>query len=41
MKFVAVDKSGFQEIATQFQDSSAKNLGPHAVQILDLIRSVK
>jgi tripartite ATP-independent transporter DctP family solute receptor len=41
VKFVAVDKSGFQEIATQFQDSSAKNLGPHAVQILDLIRSVK
>jgi TRAP-type C4-dicarboxylate transport system substrate-binding protein len=42
VKFVTnVDKSGFQTIATPFQDSTAKDLGPHAVKILELIRSVK
>jgi tripartite ATP-independent transporter DctP family solute receptor len=42
VKFVTdVDKSGFQKIATPFQDSTAKDLGPHAVKILELIRSVK
>lgn len=35
-----IDKSGFITIATPFQDSQAKQLGPHAVQILELIRSV-
>jgi tripartite ATP-independent transporter DctP family solute receptor len=41
VKFVTVDKSGFETIATPFQDSTAKELGPHAVKILELIRSVK
>ena len=42
VKFVTdVDKSGFQKIAIPFQDSTAKDLGPHAVKILELIRSVK
>jgi tripartite ATP-independent transporter DctP family solute receptor len=42
VKFVTdVDKSGFQTIAIPFQDSTAKDLGPHAVNILELIRSVK
>jgi tripartite ATP-independent transporter DctP family solute receptor len=42
VKFVTdVDKSGFQTIATPFQDSTAKELGPHAVKILELIRSVQ
>jgi tripartite ATP-independent transporter DctP family solute receptor len=41
VKFVTdVDKSGFQKIAAPFQDSTAKSLGPHAVKILELIRSV-
>jgi tripartite ATP-independent transporter DctP family solute receptor len=41
VKFVTdVDKSGFQAIATPIQDSTAKELGPHAVNILQLIRSV-
>jgi len=41
VKFVTVDKSGFEKIATPFQDTTAKDLGPHAVKILELIRSVK
>ena len=42
VKFVTdVDKSGFIRIATPFQDSVSKDLGPHAVQILGLIRAVK
>ena len=42
VKFVVdVDKSGFQKIAEPFQDSTAKELGPHAVKILELIRSVR
>ena len=42
VKFVSdVDKSGFQTIAIPFQDSTAKDLGPHAVKILELIRSVQ
>ena len=41
VKFVTdVDKSGFQKIAAPIQDSTAKDLGPHAVKILELIRSV-
>lgn len=41
VKFVAdVDKSGFIKIATPIQDTTAKALGPHAVEILELIRSV-
>jgi tripartite ATP-independent transporter DctP family solute receptor len=39
VKFVTdVDKSGFVEVATPFQDSQAKALGPTAVKILALVR---
>jgi TRAP-type transport system periplasmic protein len=42
VKFVTdVDKSGFQKVAIPFQDTTAKDLGPHAVKILELIRSVQ
>ena len=42
VKFVTdVDKSGFQKIAAPIQDSTAKDLGPHAVKILEIIRSVQ
>ena len=41
VKFVTnVDKTGFQKIATPIQDSTAQQLGPHAVTILALIRAV-
>src|SRR4029453_13500003 len=36
-----VDKSGFIKAATPIQDQLAKELGPHAVKILDLVRNVK
>jgi TRAP-type transport system periplasmic protein len=36
-----VDKSGFMKAAAPIQDSLAKELGPHAVKILDLVRNVK
>src|SRR5438270_5408786 len=36
-----VDKSGFIKDATPIQDKLAKELGPDAVKILDLVRSVK
>src|SRR6185295_15737138 len=36
-----VDKSGFIKAAQPIQDSLAKELGPHAVKILDLVRNVK
>jgi tripartite ATP-independent transporter DctP family solute receptor len=36
-----VDKSGFVKAAQPIQDSLAKELGPHAVKILDLVRNVK
>jgi tripartite ATP-independent transporter DctP family solute receptor len=35
-----VDKSGFQKIADPYLDRLAKELGPHAVKIKDLIRAV-
>jgi TRAP-type transport system periplasmic protein len=42
VKFVTdVDKSGFIKIATPMQDSTAKELGPHAVKILELVRSIQ
>jgi TRAP-type transport system periplasmic protein len=37
----AVDKSGFVRAATPIQDQLAKELGPHAVKILGLVRNVK
>src|SRR5690349_5351328 len=36
-----VDKSGFQQISKPIQDKLAKDLGPNAVKVLDLVRSVK
>lgn len=36
-----VDKSGFQKAAAPIQDELAKELGPHAVKILTLVRNVK
>ena len=36
-----VDKSGFESAAKPIQDSLAKELGPHAVKILELVRNVK
>ncbi|MSP89672.1 MAG: TRAP transporter substrate-binding protein [Alphaproteobacteria bacterium] len=35
-----VDKSGFMKAAAPIQDSLAKELGPHAVKILGLVRAV-
>jgi len=36
-----VDKSGFQKVASPYLDKLAKELGPHAVKIKDLIVNVK
>jgi TRAP-type transport system periplasmic protein len=36
-----VDKSGFIKAATPIQDQLAKELGPQAVKILELVRNVK
>ena len=42
VKFVTdVDKSGFVETAAPIQDKLAKELGPHAVQILEIVRAEK
>jgi tripartite ATP-independent transporter DctP family solute receptor len=36
-----VDKSGFAKAAEPVQDQLAKELGPHAVKILELVRNIK
>ncbi|MFA6264603.1 MAG: TRAP transporter substrate-binding protein [Pseudolabrys sp.] len=36
-----VDKSGFMAAAKPIQDKLAKELGPHAVKLLELVRNVK
>jgi len=36
-----VDKSGFTRVAAPYLDKLAKELGPHAVKIKDLIGAVK
>jgi tripartite ATP-independent transporter DctP family solute receptor len=36
-----VDKSGFESVSKPIQDKLAKDLGPHAVKILELVRGVK
>ncbi len=42
VKFVKnVDKSGFIKVAEPIQDRIAKELGPHAVEILGLVRAVQ
>src|SRR5258707_8274465 len=37
----SVDKTGFIKAAAPIQDQLAKELGPHAVKILELVRNVK
>jgi len=37
----AVDKSGFESVSKPIQDKLAKDLGPNAVKILELVRNVK
>ena len=37
----SVDKSGFESISKPIQDKLARDLGPNAVKILDLVRNVK
>lgn len=36
-----VDKKSFQAVAKPIQDKLAKQLGPHAVKVLELVRNVK
>jgi TRAP-type C4-dicarboxylate transport system substrate-binding protein len=36
-----VDKSGFESVSKPIQDKLAKELGPNAVKILELVRNVK
>ena len=36
-----VDKSGFQDVSRPIQDKLAKDLGPNAVKVLELVRNVK
>jgi tripartite ATP-independent transporter DctP family solute receptor len=36
-----VDKKGFQDISKPIQDQLAKDLGPNAVKVLELVRNVK
>ena len=36
-----VDKKGFQDISKPIQDKLAKDLGPHAQKVLELVRNVK
>ena len=36
-----VDKSGFESVSKPIQDKLAKDLGPNAIKILDLVRNVK
>jgi TRAP-type transport system periplasmic protein len=36
-----VDKSGFSSISKPIQDQLAKDLGPNAVKVLELVRNVK
>ncbi len=36
-----IDKSGFESVSKPIQDKLAKELGPHAVKILGLVRNIK
>jgi hypothetical protein len=36
-----VDKTGFEKIAKPMQDKIAADLGPNAVKVLGLVRSIK
>jgi TRAP-type C4-dicarboxylate transport system substrate-binding protein len=35
-----IDKSGFEKISRPIQDKLAKDLGPHAVKVLEMVRNV-
>jgi len=37
----AVDKSGFESVSKPIQDKLAKDLGPNAVKILELVRGIQ
>jgi TRAP-type transport system periplasmic protein len=37
----AVDKSGFESVSKPIQDKLAKDLGPNAIKLLELVRNVK
>lgn len=39
--FANVDKSGFESVSKPIQDKLARDLGPNAVKILELVRNVK
>ena len=39
--FTNVDKSGFESVSKPIQDKLARDLGPNAVKILELVRNVK
>jgi tripartite ATP-independent transporter DctP family solute receptor len=41
VKIVDVDKSGFAAVADPYLDKLAKELGPHAEKVKDLIRAIK
>ena len=41
VKLVSVDKSGFIKAAKPIQDQLAKELGPHAVKMMEIIRGLK
>jgi TRAP-type C4-dicarboxylate transport system substrate-binding protein len=41
VKIVDVDKSGFLAVADPYLDKLAKELGPHAEKVKDLIRAIK
>jgi tripartite ATP-independent transporter DctP family solute receptor len=41
VKIVDVDKSGFAAVADPYLDKLAKDLGPHAEKVKDLIRAIK
>ena len=42
MKVVTdVDKSGFVAVADPYLDKLAKELGPHAEKVKDLVRAIK
>ena len=41
VKLVDVDKSGFIKAVKPIQDQLAKELGPHAVKMMEIIRRLK
>ena len=41
VKLVDADKSGFIKAVKPIQDQLAKELGPHAIKMMEIIRSLK